>query len=164
MTVRPMSPIASGDLLPPQDRLPELGGTRTHDSLRAAHARDAQVTVLYRAFARLAEIEGLPEVARTLKEAAELRDLEVLGHLDLLRRAGDPLSDRPMGETTLNLGILLELARWDTQGDLSEAARTAHGEGFADVASWFETLGRARSLQSETLKLALAAASGEDRS
>ena len=65
-------------------RLPTLKGTLTHAHLRDAFALDARAASLYGYFARIAEIEGYPEVATTLRELAEQKSMFADGHLDFL--------------------------------------------------------------------------------
>ncbi len=139
---------------------PELLGTRTHEHLRAAYARDAQAARLWASFARVAEIEGFPEAARVLRELAESETLHAEGHLDLLVRAGDPLAGNPVGETATNLRAALASQRESTAEVLPAAATTAHGEGFPDVASWFESVARAREVHVQRLVGALSHTEG----
>lgn len=153
-------PALARSPLPAQDHLPDLRGTRTHENLGAALALDTQAAILYASFARIAEIEGYPEVARTLRELAEAQGVIAGGHLDLLRRVGDPLSGRPIGETIENLRALADDASGPLLEPYAAAARTAHAEGFADVASWFETLVHARRDQHARLVGALDQATG----
>ena len=74
-------------------RLPTLKGTLTHAHLRDAFAMDARAASLYGYFARIAEIEGYPEVATTLRELAEQKAMFADGHLDFLKKAGEPLPE-----------------------------------------------------------------------
>jgi rubrerythrin len=120
-------------------RLPDLAGTATHEQLKRAFALEAQQAALLRYVARLAELEGQTEVARRMSELALSQDLYAAGHIDLLLRAGDPLTDLPLGSAEQSLRALA--AQDIDQVDLyAEAARTAHAEGFPDIASWLETM------------------------
>lgn len=132
---------------------PELRESQTGDNLRVAYARDAQATRLLATFARIAEIEGFPQAATALRELADLRAVEADGHLDLLTRAGDPLSGAPLGGTLENLEAALQAEREHT---FQSMAKTAHAEGFPDAASWFETLVLARDHHAAALTAALA--------
>lgn len=138
-----------------QGKAPELEGTQTHDNLKAAFAVDTRVTQLYLYFARIAEIEGYPEVSRAFAELADSQALVSHGHVDFLKRAGDPLTDHPVGETELNLKAAALGAELDAAEKLPDMARTAHAEGFPDIASWFETLAHARRANAERLRAAL---------
>jgi rubrerythrin len=124
-------------------RQPTLTDTLTHEHLDASLQRDAVAAVEWAYFARVAEIEGFPEAARALRELAEQHTHAAQGHLDLLIRAKDPLTGRAMGDTRQNLAVAAqhEAAEGAVEGD---RARTARNEGFHDIASWFESVGRMR--------------------
>lgn len=134
---------------PPTD----LRDTRTWENLRDAFARDAQASRLWGVFARIAEIEGLPEAAAALRHLAELQAVEADGHLDLLARAGEPLLGSPSGDTAANLRAAAAALRDHSFGGM---AATAHAEGFPDIASWFETLERSREVHAARVADALA--------
>ncbi len=125
-------------------RLPTLKGTLTHAHLRDAFALDARAASLYGYFARIAEIEGYPEVATTLREIAEQKAMFADGHLDFLKKAGEPLTGRSIGETVRNLEAAVLIEEQDAVDRLPGHARTAHAEGFPDIASWFESVALAR--------------------
>lgn len=139
MPIAPPTPDAGG-LGRGGNRLPDLFGTQTHDNLKAAFLRESAALRLYLEFARLAEIEGMPEVAATLREIAETLQVVASGHLDFLRRVGDPLGNKPIGETSWNVAALREATAQDLAETTPEYARTAHAEGFPDIASWFESV------------------------
>lgn len=122
----------------------ELTGTQTHAHLRGAYARDAQAARLYEEFARIAQIEGYASVARVLGELAETHSLLAGGHLDFLRRAGDPLTDLPLGGTPENLRALRLFTEMDLTDHLPDEIATANAEGFPDIASWFSSLTHTR--------------------
>jgi rubrerythrin len=136
-------------------RLPDLEGTLTHDHLRRAFSADARAAVLYRNFARIAEIEGAPEVARTLRELAEQRVLFAEGHLDFLRKAADPITGRKIGGTPQNLRAALVAEEQGETEDLPQYAATAHAEGFPDIASWFESLTLSRGAHRRRIQSAM---------
>ena len=130
--------------LPSEHAPRELTGTQTHAHLRAAYARDAQAARLYEEFARIAQIEGYASVARVLGELAETHSLLAGGHLDFLRRAGDPLTDAQLGGTPENLAALRLFTEVDVRENIPGEIATANAEGFPDVASWFENLAHTR--------------------
>lgn len=140
----PSAPPEAGGLGRGGSRLPDLFGTQTHEHLKAAFLRDAASLRLYLEFARLAEIEGHPEVAATLRQIAETVQGLASGHLDFLRRVGDPLSGMAVGETADNLVALRTATAQDLAENVGEYARTAHAEGFPDIASWFESVALTR--------------------
>lgn len=130
----------------------ELKGSRTHDNLKAALATEAQAKLRYLFFARTAEIEGYGDIARTLRELADLETQHVDGHLDFLRRVGDPLSGRPIGDTEHNIAALIASETNDSTDLYPNMARTARSEGFVDIADWFHTLARAKEAHLEHLE------------
>lgn len=123
---------------------PDLRGTRTHDHLRAAFARDAQAARLFAEFSRLAALEGYPAVAQVLGELAETELQLVGGHLDFLRRVGEPLGDAPVEGTAAVVRALRAALELDRQETLPDQIQSAQAEGFFDIASWFETLALTR--------------------
>ena len=106
-------------------------------------------------FARIAEIEGFPEIAKALREVAEQHALCAQGTLDLLVRAREPLTGRAMGGTRQNGAVAAQLERANRH-EVAEHARTAHNEGFPDIASWFETLAHTRGAHAARLAEVLA--------
>lgn len=123
---------------------PELFDTQTHAHLRDAFVHDVQASRLSERFARVAEIEGFPEAARTFRELAESQAFQAQGHLDLIMRAGDPLSGSPMGDTLQNVRAALAAHEGELLDGLSDMVAAARAEGFPDIASWFETVRHAR--------------------
>ena len=65
------------------------------------------------------------------------------GHLDFLKRVGDPATDLPIGSTEQNLGAAVAGETYEYTEMYPGMAKTARGEGFDDVAEWFETLAKA---------------------
>lgn len=57
---------------------------KTTDNLKAAFAGESQANRKYLAFARKAEEEGLPQVAKLFKAAAEAETVHALNHLRIL--------------------------------------------------------------------------------
>ncbi|XYI01403.1 ferritin family protein [Sorangium sp. So ce1128] len=146
-------PTTSADLQ--QERSSKLRGTLTHAHLKASLASDAQTARIYAYVARVAEIEGYPDVARTLRELVELQVLLADGHVDFLKRAGEPRSGLELGETATNLRAIIAAEQQDATETLLAMARTADAEGFADIASWFETLVKAKCAHVVLLREAL---------
>jgi rubrerythrin len=130
--------------LPSEHARPELLGTRTHDLLRDAFAREAQLARLLGELSRMATFEGFPQVGKVLAELAETESLLASGHLDFLRRVGEPLSDAPLGGTEENLAAVTRLLTVELTEKQPDEARAARSEGFPDVASWFETVAHTR--------------------
>lgn len=123
---------------------PSLIGSTTQENLEAAFAQDAQAIQLFGYFAKIARIEGFSDAARTWEELAESQQQYTHGHLDFLKRVGEPLSRHRMGETSQNLVAGIAIEQLDAAARLEEMAKTAHAEGFPDIASWFESLSDAK--------------------
>jgi rubrerythrin len=136
-------------------RLPALQGTLTLHKLRSAFLQDAGRRQLYGYLAQMADIEGHPETATLLRELAESSGLLADGHLDLLRRVGDPLTGLPMGSALQSMRALSAGLTGEVETELLGAAETAISEGFPDVASWFQS---ARALRAAHLARATAQA------
>jgi rubrerythrin len=131
---------------------PDLQETQTHAHLKASFSMDAQASRLSERFARIAEIEGFPEIARTFRELAESQAFQAQGHLDLLMRAGDPLSGLQVGETPQNLRAALAAHDGELLETLPDMVAAARAEGFQDVASWFETMRHVREAHRQRLR------------
>ena len=80
-----------------------LNDTKTHDNLKAAFAGECQANRRYLYFAKVADIEGYPEIASNFRETAEGETGHAHGHLDYLKDVGDPATGLPIGETLENL-------------------------------------------------------------
>ena len=59
-----------------------LNDTKTHDNLKAAFAGESQANRRYLYFAKVADIEGYPEIASNFRETAEGETGHAHGHLD----------------------------------------------------------------------------------
>ena len=57
--------------------------TKTDENLKAAFAGESQANRLYLAFAKKAEEEGFPQVAKLFKAAAEAETVHALNHLQV---------------------------------------------------------------------------------
>jgi rubrerythrin len=123
--------------------MPALKGTRTHDNLKAAFAGESQANRRYLYFAKVADVEGHPDVAGLFRDTAEGETGHAHGHLDFLKSAGDPATGLPIGETDANLRAAIAGETYEYTDMYPGMARTAREEGFDDVANWFETLARA---------------------
>ena len=120
-----------------------LKGTRTHENLKAAFAGESQANRRYLYFAKVADVEGYPEIAGNFRETAEGETGHAHGHLDYLKQAGDPATDLPIGDTLLNLKSAVAGETHEYTSMYPGFAKTAREEGFKEVADWFETLAKA---------------------
>jgi rubrerythrin len=120
-----------------------LKGTKTHTNLKEAFAGESQANRRYLYFAKVADVEGYPEIASNFRETAEGETGHAHGHLDYLKQVGDPATDLPIGDTSLNLKAAVAGETHEYTDMYPGMAKTARDEGFAEVADWFETLAKA---------------------
>ncbi|HVV85220.1 MAG TPA: rubrerythrin family protein [Kofleriaceae bacterium] len=123
--------------------MPELKGTKTHSNLKDAFAGESQANRRYLYFAKVADVEGQPDVAGLFRDTAEGETGHAHGHLDYLKRVGDPATGEPIGSTELNLKASIAGETYEYTQMYPSFARTAREEGFEEIAEWFETLARA---------------------
>ena len=121
----------------------ELNGSKTHENLKEAFSGEAQANRRYIYFSRIADIEGFPDIAGLFRDTAEGETGHALGHLELLKEEGDPVTGLPIGETAANLKAAIVAESRESEDMYPEMARVAREEGFEDIARWFETLSRA---------------------
>ncbi len=120
-----------------------LKGTKTHENLKQAFAGESQANRRYLYFAKVADVEGLPEVASNFRETAEGETGHAHGHMDFLKPVGDPATGLPIGDTSANLKAAIAGETHEYTDMYPGMAKTARDEGFAEVADWFETLAKA---------------------
>ena len=121
----------------------KLNGTKTHHNLKEAFAGESQANRRYLYFAKVADIEGYPEVAGLFKDTADGETGHAHGHLDFLKQVGDPATGLPIGATALNLKAATAGETYEYETMYPGFAKTAREEGFDDIAEWFETLAKA---------------------
>jgi rubrerythrin len=76
--------------------------TKTDENLKAAFAGESQANRLYLAFAKAAEQEGFPQIAKLFKAAAEAETVHAHNHLRVMgqvKTTADNLSTAVSGET-----------------------------------------------------------------
>jgi rubrerythrin len=121
----------------------DLKGSKTHDNLKAAFAGESQANRRYLYFAKAADIEGYPEVAGLFRDTAEGETGHAHGHLDYMKKIGDPATDMPVTD----VGEMLQSAVAGETHEYTDMypgmAKTAREEGFEEIADWFETLAKA---------------------
>ena len=120
-----------------------LQGTKTHQNLKEAFAGESQANRRYLYFAKVADVEGYPEIAGNFKETADGETGHAHGHLDYLKQIGDPATGLPIGNTEKNLKAAVAGETYEYETMYPGMAKTARDEGFEEVAEWFETLARA---------------------
>jgi len=120
-----------------------LKGTKSHDNLKEAFAGESQANRRYLYFARVADIEGFPDMAGLFKDTADAETGHAFGHMDFLKEVGDPATGEPFGKTESNLKSAVAGETYEYTQMYPGMAKTARDEGFAEVAEWFETLAKA---------------------
>ena len=121
----------------------ELKGSQTHDNLKDAFAGESQANRRYLYFAKIADVEGYPEVAGNFRDTAEGETGHAHGHMDYLKPCGDPATDLPFGDTVDNLKSAVHGETHEYTDMYPGMAKTAREEGFDEIADWFETLAKA---------------------
>jgi len=120
-----------------------LRNSKSHENLKEAFAAESQANRRYLYFARVADIEGFPEIGGLFRDTAEAETGHAFGHLDFLKDLGDPATGVPFGRTEQNLKSAIEGETYEYTQMYPGMAKTAREEGFAELAEWFETLAKA---------------------
>ncbi len=123
--------------------MPDLKGTKTHQNLKDAFAGESQANRRYLYFARHADIEGYPDVGGLFRDTAEAETGHAHGHLDYLKAAGDPATDKPIGSTDVNLAAAVAGETYEYTEMYPGMAKSARDESLDEIAEWFETLAKA---------------------
>ncbi len=133
----------------------QLKGTRTEKNLKDAFAGESQANRRYLYFAKVADVEGYPEVAMNFRETAEGETGHAHGHLDFLKSVGDPATGMPIGDTEANLKAAIAGETHEYTDMYPGMAKTAREEGFPEIADWFETLAKAEKSHAGRFQLML---------
>ena len=120
-----------------------LDGSQTIENLKDAFAGESQANRRYLYFAKVADIEGYPDVAGNFRDTADGETGHAHGHLDYLKPVGDPATGLPIGETSENLAAAVAGETYEYTEMYPGMAKTAREEGFEEIADWFETLAKA---------------------
>ena len=121
----------------------ELKGTKTHANLKDAFAGESQANRRYLYFAKVADVEGNPEVAANFRDTAEGETGHAHGHFDYLKKVGDPATGLPIGDSKLNLKAAIAGETHEYTDMYPGMAKSAREEGFPEISDWFETLAKA---------------------
>ncbi len=121
----------------------KLTNSKTHENLKHAFAGESQANRRYEYFAKVADVEGYPDVAGLFRDTASGETGHAHGHLDYLKQVGDPATGLPIGNTEKNLAAAVHGETEEYQNMYPGFAKTARDEGFDDIAEWFETLAKA---------------------
>jgi rubrerythrin len=120
-----------------------LKGSRTHQNLKDAFAGESQANRRYLYFAKIADVEGYPEIAANFRDTAEGETGHAHGHLDYIKRVGDPATGLAIGDSEANLKAAIAGETHEYTDMYPGMAKTARAEGFDEIADWFETLAKA---------------------
>ena len=133
----------------------DLNGSRTHQNLKDAFAGESQANRRYLYFAKQADIEGYPDVGGLFRDTAEAETGHAHGHLDYLKAAGDPATDKPIGTTDKNLAAAVAGETYEYTEMYPGMAAAAREDGFSEIAEWFETLAKAEKSHAGRFQTAL---------
>ena len=120
-----------------------LAGSKTLEHLKEAFAGESQANRRYLYFAQKADIEGYNDVAAVFRSSAEGETGHAHGHLEFMEAVGDPATGKPIGATSDNLKAAIAGETHEYTDMYPGMAKTARGEGFDEIADWFETLAKA---------------------
>jgi len=120
-----------------------LDGSQTIENLKAAFAGESQANRRYLYFAKVADVEGYPDIAGNFRDTAEGETGHAHGHLDYIKVVGDPATGLPIGDTLENLAAAVSGETYEYTEMYPGMAKTAREENHDDIADWFETLAKA---------------------
>jgi rubrerythrin len=155
-TIRgPNQEVRNSEFRPQEVHMKPLKGTKTHDNLKAAFAGESQANRRYLYFATKADVEGQNDVAALFRSTAEGETGHAHGHLDYLANVGDPATDLPIGSSRQNLKAAVAGETHEYTDMYPGMAKAARGEGFDEIADWFETLAKAERSHANRFQKAL---------
>ena len=135
--------------------MPSLKGTKTEANLKEAFAGESQANRRYLYFAKVADVEGQPEIAGLFRDTAEGETGHANGHLDYLKTVGDPATGEPIGDTAMNLKSAVHGETYEYTDMYPGMAKAARDEKFDEIADWFETLAKAERSHANRFQKAL---------
>ncbi len=121
----------------------DLKNSSTHENLKHAFAGESQANRRYLYFAKIADVEGNPDIAGLFRDTAEGETGHAHGHLDYIKQVGDPATGEPLGDTRKNLKAAIAGETYEYTEMYPSFAKKAREEGYEEIAEWFETLARA---------------------
>ncbi len=132
-----------------------LKGSKTEQNLKEAFSAESQANRRYLYFAARADAEGYNDVARVFRSTAEGETGHAHGHLEYLEEVGDPTTGLPIGRTDDNLMAAITGETYEYSDMYPGMAKAARGEGFDEIADWFETLAKAERSHANRFQKAL---------
>src|SRR5881628_1248172 len=133
----------------------QLKGSKTHGNLKAAFAGESQANRRYLYFAQKADVEGYNDLAAVFRSTAEGETGHAHGHLEYMETVGDPATGLPIGRSRDNLKAAVAGETHEYTDMYPGMAKEARGEGFAEIADWFETLAKAERSHANRFQKAL---------
>ena len=94
-------------------------------------------------------------MATVFRSTAEGETGQAHGHLEYLEAVGDPATGLPIGETGNNLKAAIAGETHEYSDMYPGMAKAARGEGFEEIADWFETLAKAERSHANRFQKAL---------
>jgi len=116
---------------------------RTLENLKEAYLREAQANLRYLFCARQADKERQPEIAQTLRAAADEERGHAFGFLDLLLEFEGDAPELVCKQLDDNLAFAIEAELHEFTALYTRFAEVAEEEGFSDIAQWFLELAKA---------------------
>jgi rubrerythrin len=132
-----------------------LKGSRTEENMRCALSGEVRSNRRYFSYARAAEADGDRDLAAQLRATAESAAHQAFGHLDYLFADGDAAASKSGGITADRPMPAAAALTQERAAMYAGMVRTAHHEGFGDIADWFEILAKAGRSQARRLRRAL---------
>lgn len=120
--------------------------TKTQDNLMNAFAGESQANRKYLAFAKQADKEGLPQVAKLFRAAAEAETIHAHAHL---RNAGH------IGDTTANLKTAIEGETYEFTKMYPDMIADAQEEGNTAIAKYFDMVNKVEEVHAKLYTKAL---------
>ena len=121
--------------------------SKTDKNLMDAFAGESQANRKYLAFAKQADKEGMPQVAKLFRAAAEAETIHAHAHL---RNAGK------IGDTTANLKAAIEGETYEFTKMYPEMIKEAEAEGQTAVAKYMDMVNKVEEVHANLYKKAAA--------
>jgi rubrerythrin len=132
-----------------------LKESRTEDNLRRAFLDAALFDHRYSRCAHAARAAGFHALADQIRAVADGEACFANGHLDFVLAADCNASFDSQRNSAFDMTADLAAMRDERTAVYAGMARTAHEEGFEDIADWFETLAKAGRSHALRLRQAL---------
>jgi len=121
---------------------------KTEENLKAAFAGESQANRMYLAFAKKAEEESLPQVARLFKAAAEAETVHALNHLNVMGQ---------VKSTAENLGTAVSGETYEFKSMYPQFIKDAKNEGNKKALQSFDYANKVEQIHANLYQKALEA-------